>query len=451
MAASRIWARPLPLVVGTYTAAAVLSLVISAQYLRRGPAWGDLGLWIGLGVVLGLFVAREKGIAYGRFWQVFWLCLGLLALINLFAHLVPIHRYGDAKYIPRYVVQNTPMARWLAGTAILTWLHEAIFKIPAVSQLAPAAKVTAIHLIRMAGIVVMVAGTILLHRRWPGRLSITLPTLLPIWLVFSVGHLEYYPLIAVALVAALAWVFDRPLADRDPHRVGALSAALFPLLYVAYAPVSLLILLFFGIAKPSKALRAVATAAVVAVIGIVIFWPQGVGSFITALYSSLNLGEHNTLFKPYRGQAAGPESVLFSWPYTLSIQHLKHLGFMWHFGAGTTMLVLFIVGALLLLRRYEGGSAALLRYKRSWLGLALIGWHLFYFFRMIPKLGPARDVDLFFNVYIVIAFFAGLFLDRRLDPDDDRRELVTLLVLAVALGSLAATGGQLAFHGIRPG
>jgi hypothetical protein len=269
-------------------------------------------------------------------------------------------------------------------------------------------------------------------------------------LLFSVGYLEYYPLIAVALVAALAWIFDRPLADRDPYRVGALSAVLSPLLYVAYAPVSLLILLFYGIARPSKALRAVATAAVVAVIGIVIFWPQGVGSFVTALHSSLNLGDHGTAFKLYRGQAAGPDSMLFTWSYALSSQHLRHLGFMWHFGAGTVMLLMFLAGSVLLLWRHRRELVKLVSYKRSWLGLALIGWHLFYMLRMVPKLGPVRDIDLFFNVYLVIAFFAGLFLERGLDSDDSRRETVTLVVLAIALGGLAVSGSFLAFHGIRP-
>jgi hypothetical protein len=437
--------------VGSYAAAALLSLLFSAQFLRRSPAWGNLGLWFGLGVVLCLYVTRAKGLSYGRFWQIFWLCLGGLALLNVFAHLVPIQRYGDAKYITRYIAQDTTMARWLAGTAVLSWLHEAIYKIPAVAQAAPAAKVTAAHLIRLAGILVMVVGTVALYRRWPDRLSITLPTFTPIWLVFSIGYLEYYPLVAVALVAALVWIFDRPLAERDPYRVGAVSAGLFPLLYVAYAPISLLILLFYGIARPSKALRAVGTTAVLAVIGIVIFWPHGVGSFITSLHSSLNLGEHKTLFKLYRGHAAGPDSVLFSWSFTFSALHLRHLGFMWHFGAGPAMLVLLAAGSVLLLWRRGGDSVKLLRYKRFWLALALIGWHLFYFLRMIPKLGPARDVDLFFNVYIVIAFFAGLFLDRGLDPDDSRRESAKLVVLAIALGSLAVVGSQLAFHGIRPG
>jgi hypothetical protein len=143
--------------------------------------------------------------------------------------------------------------------------------------------------------------------------------------------------------------------------------------------------------------------------------------------------------------------VLFSWSFTFSALHLRHLGFMWHFGAGPAMLVLLAAGSVLLLWRRGGDSVKLLRYKRFWLALALIGWHLFYFLRMIPKLGPARDVDLFFNVYIVIAFFAGLFLDRGLDPDDSRRESAKLVVLAIALGSLAVVGSQLAFHGIRPG
>jgi hypothetical protein len=420
-------ARALPLVVGGYAATVVLSLFISSQYLRRSPVWADPSLWVGLGVVLGLYLAREKGVGYGRFWQIFWLCLGLLALVNVFAQLVPIQRYGDAKFITRYVVQDTTMARWLAGTTILSWLYEAILRLPAVAEAAPSAREAAAYLVRVAGIVVMVSGSLLLFRRWPDRLSIALPTLLPVWLLFSVGYLEYYPLIAVALVAALAWIFDRPLAERDPYRVGAFSAALFPLLYVAYAPVSLLILLFYGIARPSKILRAVATAAVVAAIGIVVFWPHSAGSFIPALHGSLNLGEHGTAFKPYRGHSAGPDSVLFTWSYALSPQHLKHLGFMWHFGAGTVMLLMFLAGSAFLLWRNRKETAKFVRSNRSWLGLALIGGHLFYMLRMIPKLGPVRDIDLFFNVYLVI------------------------LVVAIALGSLAVCGSQLAFQGIRPG
>ena len=451
MGHSHLRARALPLVVGGYVTAAVLSLLISSHYLRRSPAWGDLCLWVGLGVALCLYLASEKGLGRGRLWQVLWLCLGLLALLNVFAQLVPVQRYGDAKFIARYVVQDTTMARWLAGTAILSWMHDAILRIPGVEEAAPAAKVTAAYLIRVTGILVMVLGTVALFQRWPERLSITLPALCPIWLLFSLGYLEYYPFIAVALVAALAWIFDRPLADRDPYRIGTLAGALFPLLYVAYAPVSLLILLFYGVARPSKVLRAIATALVVAMIGIVIFWPEGIGSFITALRGSLNLGEHGTAFKPYRGHAAGPDSVLFAWSYALSPQHLRHLGFMGHFGAGTVMLLMFLAGAVLLLWRYRGDMVKLLGYKRSWLGLALIGSKLYYMLRMITKLGPVRDIDLFFNVYLVIAFFTGLFLERALDSDDDRRELVTLVVLAIALGSLAVAGGQLAFHGIRPG
>ena len=127
-------ARALPLVVGGYAATVVLSLFISSQYLRRSPAWGDPGLWVGLGVVLGLYLAREKGIGFGRFWQIFWLCLGLLALVNVFAQLVPIQRYGDARFITRYVVQDTTMARWLAGTTILSWVYEVILRIPGVSE-----------------------------------------------------------------------------------------------------------------------------------------------------------------------------------------------------------------------------------------------------------------------------------------------------------------------------
>ena len=70
-----------------------------------------------------------------------------------------------------------------------------------------------------------------------------------------------------------------------------------------------------------------------------------------------------------------------------------------------------------------------------------------------PRLRPGQKEPLLRGeaVDLVDRILGQRFLERVLDPDDDRRELVTLLVLAIALGSLAVSGGQLAFNGIRPG
>ena len=49
----------------------------------------------------------------------------------------------------------------------------------------------------------------------------------------------------------------------------------------------------------------------------------------------------------------------------------------------------------------------ILKDVRLWMALAIIALHLHYLLFMIPKLGPVQDIDLFFQVFVVLAFFAG--------------------------------------------
>ena len=55
---------------------------------------------------------------------------------------------------------------------------------------------------------------------------------------------------------------------------------------------------------------------------------------------------------------------------------------------------------------------------------------------MIPRLGPVVDIDLFFSVYLTLAFLAGLLLDLEEDePGALTRPILTAAVLAAASAS----------------
>ena len=105
---------------------------------------------------------------------------------------------------------------------------------------------------------------------------------------------------------------------------------------------------------------------------------------------------------------------------------------------------LLIVGVLFELRRLakHGLARAVLRDARTWLGVFVLCWQFYYFTFMIPKIGPTRDVDLFWPTFTVTAFLAGRLLDA-----SDRPRLHFALLCAVA-GSAIVTTVYLSWIGL---
>jgi len=67
-----------------------------------------------------------------------------------------------------------------------------------------------------------------------------------------------------------------------------------------------------------------------------------------ALHLTLNLGDANTGFARYVGQAAGADSIFFKWSYALSLDHLKDLLFMgWWSGSLPTLAAALVLTSLL--------------------------------------------------------------------------------------------------------
>lgn len=160
-------------------------------------------------------------------------------------------------------------------------------------------------------------------------------------------------------------------------------------------------------------------------------YPAGPWSFLTDLGGHLNLGDTNTLFGRYIGQAAGPRSIFFTPAYALSPVHLGDVLYMTVWGGGWLFLPLAVAALVLFgLERF----AAAMGEPRAWLAVGLLAWQAYYLLFMIPKLGPTADLDLFAPSFTLLAFLAGQLIDLGA-PTDEQRDAV----IAAAAGVCAAT------------
>ena len=233
--------------------------------------------------------------------------------------------------------------------------------------------------------------------------------------------IEYYPFIAGAWVATLAWLFERPFRERTGRELGLL-AGLLSALYIGFAA-------FSAILVAVKPRRAIGWAAISFAVLITICHPAGLPSFMRQLKTEVNVGEQHIGYAAYRGQSAGAHSVMFRPSFALSAVHLKDLAYDYWWGGGVGFIGLFGWAVRRVGRRVtwrDGRVAA---------ALLLLGWQTYYFLFMLPRMGPTRDIDLFFTTYLTVAFFVGRLVDAV--PPRQVRALVVLcavnLVIAVPL------------------
>lgn len=432
----------------TYAASGLVTLLL-ARTLAESPP--DLllpvvSLAVGLIVPVGLFLGLERGIPASRGFELILLGLMLAALMLLCRGALPPRPYGDRIAMVFFVEQGSPFPRWLVGTAAVTWLHVGIWQSPMVTAHLPASLKSAEAFAALLCTIAMGVGSIALLRRWPDRLAIVVPLLTPVWVLFSSGYVEYYPLIAGAWLGTMAWLFEKPLADRSPQALG-LIIGLLPALYVGFIGLSLLLLVILAISNPARLLPTLAwTAATLAVL-IAVCWPSGIPSFLRELFVVMNFGDQNTIFPRYIGHSAGPGSIFFTRRYAFDHSHLLDLAYMYFWGGGWSIPFLFIGagGAALWLRRGRTAGRTVACEPRLWLGVGLVAWQMYYFVYMIPKLGPTADVDLFFPTFVAVAFFTGWLLDFMTPPL--RRSAAYLTTCALA-GSSVVTAVFLAWIGL---
>lgn len=397
--------------------------------------------------VVGLVAVVAIGAARLRVRRAAWLLAVLLtavgcgALVLLATGTLPIRPYGDGAIFAEFVAAGRAMPRWLVGSAAASVTHAALWQFPPLRELLAEPLRSPAAFLAVLGTATMVVGTWGLFRRWPGRLAVLLPAMTPVWVLFTSGYAEYYPLVAVGFLAALAWLFERPLEQRTGYEVGTL-AALLALGYVGFVPTALAALLMFALVHRAEAGRALCAALAVGAVTVATCWPEGMTHYIRALYSVINLGDAH-LVPRYAGQVASPTSMFFGAGATLSWSHTRDVayGFVW--GAGWWSLPL-LGAAAWSWRDAPGAVRQVHRDARTWLAVALLTWHLAYAALMVPRLGPMADIDLFFPTYLVVPFLAGLLIDLRPEGHGSRRSVV----IAFALGALVMTAPALVWFGL---
>lgn len=337
--------------------------------------------------------------------------------------------FGDTGFLPNLVAAGAPFTRWLAGSVVLAGLYEWLREyewLPAIS---------ASSFVEVAGALWMGLASVALLIWKRGRWEVLLPLTTPIWLLLMTGYDEYYPFIAPALLLSLYLILSPALPG---SRWIPVLAGLLPLLYIAYAPLALLLILRYVWEHPRQGVVAALVSATVYFGGISLLWPDGLEGYLEALTGNLNLGEKNTLFARYQGHSASALSPFFSMRYALSAEHLRDLAFMVLLGAGWCIPLL----AALCASPAIGALGASLRRRRApalVVPAVAIGWQLFYLLFMIPKLGPTQDLDLFFSVYLLSAVLAGSLVDKGLPLlPASRQVLARSLILATAVAGNGA-------------
>lgn len=371
---------------------------------------------------------------------------GFLAVFsNIVGKFVPLMPYGDYAHLSNAIERNAVFPRWFLGSAVLTRFFQSLW--PTIGPHLPTPLGSADGFIRLAGAALMSCSSVVLLWRHGACLRLILPILSPVWLLFHSGYNEYYPFIAWGFMCVL-FLLTEGLEKCTPRFVAMVCAALC-LSYAAFVPIALFVLVGYALSTDiRKGAMALLMTEAICVCLIILLWPDTLMAFAKRYVHVLNLGELNTFFSPYAGKSAGEATPFFSLSYALSVQHLSHLSFMFFFGLGPVPLLFLPVIML-----FHSGDGLLARIPRTRATLCLgafVLWQVLYSLLMIPKLGPIRDIDLFFSVYLTIGFFAGLLGDKLLDaarPDVARRW--TECVVAASLGSSAIILTQLLHIGLR--
>lgn len=329
------------------------------------------------------------------------LTVAAIALVQLWRGALPVRPYGDGALIGGFLEQAYIFPRWLLGMTLAVSLHAGIWRLPPVAASVPAHLATGAAFASLLCIVVMAASTIALLTRW-NRLPVQFAVLTPVWLLFSSGYVEYYPLMIGVWVAALMWMFDRPLRDRHPVAVGVMVGIL-PAVYVALAPASALLFAAYAATRPRQALTVLAAAAATLALAISVSYPT-IPAFLRQLYGEMNFGDVHS-HPRYAGLAASPSSILLASRYVWRPWHLQDVAYMVFWGGGWLFLPILAAGAAVGLRTIAWRDA------RVWLGGGLVASQAAYVLWMIPKAGPQADVDLFCPAFVLFAVVAGLLVE----------------------------------------
>ncbi|HRX70687.1 MAG: hypothetical protein H6973_12405 [Gammaproteobacteria bacterium] len=358
-----------------------------------------------------------------------------MVLINIIFKLFLFKTYGDVGYLPMVIDSGNPFSRWLGGTKLLIVIYNNFQEV---------FKISAINFIKFFGATLMALTSILFIYKNHEKFSITFPIFSPIWLLFSSGYDEYYPFIVGLYLLSVSLIASR----KTPENLAIpIIAAILPVMYIGFAPLGLILLFKYWIDHPKNRYIAFFLSMLFYFIGLIVLWPADIIDYIKHLYSDLNLGEKNTFWPPYQGKSSSSLSPFFSISYALSLQHFMDLFYMLFFGAGwITPLVILALSPLKVMECLSIVDWKNILKNINFLFYGLLFWQIYYFIFMIPKLGPSRDFDLFFGLYIVLSFMAGALLDDQFEREKIRK-IFKYYIYIVTFGSNSSILYMLLFIG----
>lgn len=345
------------------------------------------------------------------FIKLIFLAAAIAAIANILTKTITIPELGDGKLIAMILANRDlfPAVKYLAGMEILRLGYAAIWQFPPISGILPSSILNHSAFIRLAGICVMACISIHLLHTYPGKYRVLLAITTPIWILFSLGYLEYYPFVAGLYLILLCWLFNGKIEEKSEVSIGIIAGSL-PLMYLGFAPLSFIILfIYLWGARMAVVARTLGALFLGFFIALSVFWSKNLSDYFATLYQEMNFGEANTVYEGYRGMAASTTSIFFKNDYAWSMPHLKEVLNMLIHGLGLAPIVFFIVSLCAYRKQLDFFT------KKTTLAFFILGWSLFYLVYTIPKLGPVVDIDMFFMAYITIAFFTGALLDASKD------------------------------------
>lgn len=228
------------------------------------PLVAGTSLWFllaGLGLVTAMGITRLCGSSSRSIFLCAWLfwfgCWGL-ALLNVEHGLVSLHQYGDKAAFPTFLTWELVLPKWFLGQLCIHFVYALVEELPPILRALFACLESAPRTAALLGALTMAAASLYMARRRRTRLSVMFTVFTPVWLTFSSGYVEYYPFIAWLIPAVFLWLFAWPLTKRSPYHVGTVAAVL-PLVYVGFLPLTPILLVFYTMANIRRGLRALAT------------------------------------------------------------------------------------------------------------------------------------------------------------------------------------------------
>lgn len=418
--------------------------------------WLSASLVVSLAMCLLLLLGQSTT---RRRWITYLIPVGLLAVgigrATNFYGSGSLKQYGDYGALRIHLSEpETENSRWLLGLTLLREGFRAVNEVLTILGVLDDGDIDPQMFVQIATALVMSLWAIWLLKSHEASVVPWIVTTAPMWILFSVGYDEYYPLVAGLIIAAIWNVLrETPIFGRTTSYV---IVGLLPILYVGAFPLSvaLLISCWGRDTERRERIRGTMTALVTAVLSIEV-GGEFRGYFVR-LSENLNVGgKFLDQELAAKGVDASSGSIFGNLSYVISIGHSVDIFFWLSCGAG--LLVVFL--PLLLSRKSTNLSIrnALTRSFRSKRSgsvrlnsiskLILLISALTFLVFMLPLLGITRDIDLYFISLFTFLLVSGTRLDELIRGSENSAVLQLQVMQLVTFGFAPVTTA-LVFFGV---